>query len=140
MLFSRNHVVWILHHLQTLEEGHTPMEYSSYTELPGKRKGGTWAYFENPAGLAATITMRLEKCGFDGALVYLCYCFGRDWETVARMTGLNYYDLKRRMNRAITYISGEWPKPAPYRHYIMTKKFHRAVDLTNKFERDNIKT
>ena len=126
-VFSRRQVVWILRHLLILEEGYMPMEYSNYTDMFRVKKGGGWAYFETPVGLAATITLRLEKCGFDGALVYLCYCFGRDWEIIARMTGLNYYDLKRRMNRAITYISDEWPKPVPYRHYIMTQKFHQHI-------------
>lgn len=102
-----------------------PMEYSSYTELPTVKKGGTWAYFENPAGLAATVTMRLEKCGFDGVLVYLCYCFGRDWQIVARMMGLDYYDMKKRMNRVVDYISGEWPKRTTYREfYSHTKSRH----------------
>jgi len=101
-----------------LEEGHKPMEYSSsYTQLPGKGKGGTWAPFEGPAGLAAVVTKRLEKCGRDGVLVYLCYCFRRDWQIIARMMGLDYYDMKKRMNWVIDYISGEEPKKTTYREF-----------------------
>ena len=116
--FSRGQVVWILRHLSILEEGCLPIEYSSYTDMFRVKKGGGWASFENPAGLAATITKRLEDyCGFDGALVYLCYCFGRDWMTVARITGVDFYDMKKRMNKAIDYISGEWPKKRTYLQY-----------------------
>lgn len=133
-LFSRNHVIWILHNLLTLEEGCRPMEYSSsYTELPMKRKGGGWAPFEGPVGLAAVITKRLEKCGQDGVLVYLCYCFGRDWQIIARMMGLDYYDMKKRMNRAIDYISGAEPKKTTYREFCShTKSRSSGSNIGNK--------
>ena len=127
-LFSRSHICWVLRNLQTFEEGRTPLASSSYTELPGRRKGGSWASFEGPAGLAAVITERLERCGQDGVLVYLCYCFDRDWRIVARMMGLNYYDLKKRINLVLDYISGEEPRPYPYRHYIMTRKVADRLD------------
>ena len=117
--FSRSRVVWILRHLQTLEAGEKPGGYSSsYTELPMTKKGGGWAPFEGPAGLAAVVTERLERCGQDGVCVYLCYCFRRDWQTVSRMMGLDYYDMKKRMNWVIGYISGEETKPFSYRAFV----------------------
>ena len=128
-LFSRRHVVWLLHNLQTLEEGRLPVIYSGYTELPMKKKGGGWAYFEGPAGLAAVITGRLEKCGHDGVCVYLCYCFGRDWHIVARMMGLDYYDMKKRINLVLDYISGEEPKDRTYKEYIGHRKAQRKREV-----------
>ena len=116
-IFSRRHVVWILQNLPTLEEGRLPVTHSGYTDISRAKKGGGWAYFEGPAGLAAVITERLEKCGNDGVCVYLCYCFGRNWETVARMMGLDYYDMKKRMNNVIDYISGEEPKKTTYKEF-----------------------
>lgn len=103
-----------------------PVTYSSYTQLPMKKKGGGWAYFEGPVGLAAVITARLDKCGQDGVCVYLCYCFGRNWWTIARMMGLDIYDMKKRINWVIDYISGEEPKLFPYRHYITIRKLPKT--------------
>jgi hypothetical protein len=103
-LFTKHYIAWTLGYLLILEEGRYPVEHSSYTSLPGKRKGGTWAYFEGPAGLAALVTRHLDRCGSDGMLVYLCYCFGRDEETVAQMAGVSKDILRHWMNRAIAYV------------------------------------
>lgn len=133
--FSQRHVKWILRNLLALEEGSMPVSYSGYTDMLQVKKGGGWAYFETPAGLAATITMRLEKCGQDGVCVYLCYCFARNWWTIAKMLGLNIYAMKNRMNKVIEYISGEWPKKTTYKEfYHHTKSRGSGVNIGEKLK------
>jgi hypothetical protein len=120
-LFDERHVEMILRNLLILEQGWKLVTYSNYTDLPMRKRGGGWAGFEDPAGEAAVITKRLEQCGRDGVCVYLCYCFRRDREVVAKMMGMRLREMNRRMREVITYISGEEPKPYPYRHYIAMK-------------------
>ena len=115
--FSRQHIRWCCEHLAELETGKWPAEDSSYTALPGCKQGGGWAGFEGPAGLAAVVTQRLEKCGFDGMLTYLACAFSRQEETLAQMAGLTVDELQHRTNRVIGYCSGRKAKQETYQEW-----------------------
>jgi hypothetical protein len=109
--FSRKHIVWCCEHLRELEEGKWPAEDSSYTMLPGGKHVREIAGFEGAVALAAVVTQRLERCGYDGMLTYLACAFSRQEGTIAQMADMSVDELQRRTNRVVAYCSWSLTPP-----------------------------
>ena len=100
---TREDIEWVLTNLQDLERGLDP-DPSGVEQVAIRVRRMGWAGFENPAGLAGAVSGWLDKCGDDGLLAYLSYCFGRNEEWTARVLKMSLDRLRRRMNLAINYV------------------------------------
>lgn len=65
--FKREHIIFIIEHLEDMKEGRYPPDYK-VTGYTGKKKSGIskQAYFENPCILVAEVECRLKFTGRDG--------------------------------------------------------------------------
>jgi hypothetical protein len=118
-------VSWLLSNIEILKEGRWPD--SIFGSVTLRQRSSGWAFFETPAGLAATLEMRLEKCGRDGCLTKLVLCHGEGEYAISSMWGIPVDEMRRRINSVVNYCSGKKPKETPYRFYIM----HRKAELLN---------
>ena len=105
-------MMWLLWHLEELEDGMYPsLTGSSLDWPPTLAQGGSGAYFETVAGLLAIITQRLKRTGKDGKRLLAQVKLQLD--DFAITLYCVYQDLDQDAKLAIDYMSGRWLKREP---------------------------
>ena len=114
--------IWLLTNLRDLREGHWPSAPSSYTD-PGvsNHHARAKANFETALQWSAEITRRLEACRFDGLITLMIYAFESPEESMAKYVNTDVYEVRRRVNAVINYIS-RWNMKKPYRRQHWTER------------------
>lgn len=112
--FRRNHVLFLLQHLNLLREGSYPPsgKETGYTETGTGIKGRQFkpgGKFETAAGLAAELDLRIQKAGQDG--IFLEFIYGSDFPDkqflvahLANALGMETWDIERRIHTALSYV------------------------------------
>jgi len=113
----REQSIWLLTNLRDLRDGKWPSEPSNYID-PGVNNHHVRAKanFESTIQWSAEITRRLENCRMDGLMTLMIYAFGRPEEAMAAYTRTDVYEVRRRVDAVIRYIS-RWEMKGEYRRH-----------------------
>ena len=120
--FTRVQVLWLLHNLGSLRDGHWPPEASSYIDIfdiTGKKSGRHKAPFVTPIEYAAEIEARLEKAGLDGLILEAIECCDKSVASMASYLRMPEWAIEKRCNWALSYIASG---PARRWHDISKRK------------------
>ena len=113
----KTEVIWVLSNLLTLKAGYWPdPDWSTNGRRPRRFK----AQFVGPCELAAEVEMRLLKCGVDGFLTKQRIAWGESYRYMEQQIGIDRDRAARGVSKALSYVSGKWPKQ-PYRDYRVPK-------------------
>lgn len=122
-------MIWLVNWLPVLKEGIWPPEHreTGYIGLPGTK--GHRAPFEDPAGFAGEVNIRLSTTGEAGeALV----------DEV--QSGLELEQLSRPARRALNYISGWRRRRLSYRAWVRQVDYRAKKDIIMKRKRIHFKS
>ena len=129
--FKTGQVIWILENLTIFRLGIYPARPngSNYPDLPlvPKQRAGRGAAFERAGEIAAEIEVRLKRAGFDGFLLEAVYSWDKGEDELAEVFGMKQREIRRRISRALKYISGYRRKRCGYKDFIG----HRKVLVRN---------
>ena len=129
--FKNEQVIWILENLTVFRLGIYPARPngSHYPDLPlaTKQRAGRGAAFERAGEIAAEIEVRLKRAGFDGFLLEAVYSWDKGEDELAEVFGMKQREIRRRVSRALKYISGYRRKRCGYKYFIG----HRKVLVRN---------
>ena len=113
--FTKDELLWILPHLQSMIVGDWPPEHKE-TGYVGKsksrRKPG--AYFEPAVCVAAEINVRLKACRRDGLMLRARYCWGVSEQDLAEYFNLPEDKVVQGINSALRYCIGWKRKRTEY--------------------------
>ena len=114
--YCPSQVRWLLAHLYFIAQGYWPREgvETGYYDMAFMLKRYGNAYFVIPVTITADMNLRLDRCGRDGNLARRVLCNGWDKKEVAELKGVDVYEVQRRVNRVIAYISGVREKIRTY--------------------------
>ncbi len=117
--YRRDHVMFILEHLNTFMDGRYPPDpgQTGYSNAGWKSSINTKAPFITAAEIFAELDRRLLRCGLDWYLVHDHYERGLIVEDIATLHHMDYEDVWNRIQRAITYVSS-----GPVPRWIDTEK------------------
>jgi hypothetical protein len=127
--YTRQQVIWLLSLLPSLRDGSylpNPKE-SGYTKAPiGKSQINSKATFITPAEIYSELTNRIETAGEDGLWLEMAYSCGIEnrfviEQHIASATNSDINEIDKRVQRALTYISGKYIKERNYQDW----KYHR---------------
>ena len=127
------HVRWLLENLLLLKDGYWPPnpKDTGYTDNPQAKRNYRGAYFETPAGWAAEVEVRLNKCGKDGLLCRQCLAEGWDEQTLADLMGTHVYRIERRVTRVVHYCSGWKRRTITYTEFVQRRKLTANVQFAD---------
>jgi len=96
ILFKRDEILWILQHIELIEQGIWPPDFKTtgYTGGKRNRRFGR-AYFEIPLTIGAEVKRRIEAAGEDGKLLF--------WQVKAGVT--TFEDLESEAQCALNFMS-----------------------------------
>ena len=123
--------IWLLTNLTDLRDGKWPAESSSYVD-PGASNHHfrAKANFESAIQWSAEITRRLEACQIDGLVTLMIYAFGRSEESMAVYTKTDVYEVRRRVDAVIKYIS-RWNMKGIYRRHNWAERPVKSSTVSN---------
>lgn len=121
--FCPNHISWLLENIELLEAGRWPRdpEESGYTGGSVKQHY-QHAYFETPIQMIAEVTVRLERCGKDGALARASIGYRYDLMTLALLMNTTIDRLERRITRVVKYCSGWRRRQVTYNEFVQRRR------------------
>lgn len=124
--FQTAQVIWILENLTIFRLGIYPARPngSGCPDLPltPKHRTGRGAAFERAGEITAEIELRLKRAGFDGFLLEAVYSWDKSEDELAEVFGMKQREIRRRVSRALKYISGYRRKRCGYKEYIGHRK------------------
>jgi len=118
--FCRLQMLWLLAYLPILKDGrYPPGAATGYVDmhLESNRSPAVRASFETPAGLAAEVEVRLDRCGLDGVILKAITLWGEPPDKLAGKLNMTCEDVLRRRERALQYISGWRRRRITYRDF-----------------------
>jgi len=132
LTYNKSCILWLLKNLPELRKGEYPPNPagSSYTDIPGKVRAKSGAYYQVVAEVAAEIDMRLSKCGLDGLILEAIESWGVSHERIAKALSMPVEEVIRRAYWALSYISSgrdmRWHttkrrKSITYRDWVLKK-------------------
>jgi len=129
--FTREQVEWLLEHLELLKEGVWPPDPrgTGYTDAPARGSVNRHAPFETPCQIAAEVEARLAKCGLDRYLVEDRYIRKIPEDVLAQRLCMAEREVCRRINSALSYITGRRRKQYSYKEF----KGHRRRVPANRY-------
>ena len=123
--FTKDQVKWLLEILPLLRNGWWP-ESEDCQGAHSQR-----AYFQTPIEVAAELDARLEKTGIDGAMAEGRYTLSKPYESLAKQYNLGYDQVKRRIRRAIAYMSGWRRKIRTYKQWIEHRRSEKWTKVSS---------
>lgn len=128
--FTREQVIWLLAHLQSISEGYWPTEHEEggYVYMGGSRRSGRHrGYFETPVAIGAELKVRMERCETDG--LALDYYLSSDTTDkldlqlkLARYLDTTQKRINRRLGWALGYCCGWHRKQVSYHRYCVHRR------------------
>ncbi len=115
--YSLEQILFLLLHKALLESGRWPPEHKD-TGYTGSSKGRAYkheGYFVKPIIIIAELKARLEATGFDGKLVVERYTNGYDELDLADRHKMDYWEVVKRISKALNYCQGANRKWYSYR-------------------------
>jgi len=114
LVWCRWQMMWLLYHLEKLQDSYYPTQETNYLDWPPKMGKGakSGAYFETPCGIAAVVTERLEKTGKDGKILLLTIKALQDDSSDTLYQTYEFMDGDAKA--ALGFISGRWQKKSKY--------------------------
>lgn len=129
--FTQPQIEWGIKNLVLLKVDQWPACPEGNAERTGHSALRTEANFVKPAIIAGEIEARLEMVGRDGDLCMLCYHSGIEEYKIARMMNWDVQEVGRRIDRAMSYMSGWHRRKISYREFINHRREkHRTSKLT----------
>jgi len=132
IFFSIDQIIWLLPHLALLRDGYWPPEHKETGYFGGgKAKGGRKrAPFDTPICIATELDRRLEMVGLDGLLLEMVFMAGTPNVTqleqhIANCLRERVGSIAQRVNSALQYVSGKWPKDRSYSQFRQHKRGNR---------------
>ncbi|AQU06090.1 hypothetical protein [Dehalococcoides mccartyi] len=116
--FKRGQIEWLLKHLSLLREGIWPANHKESGYVGGNRTQRHSAFFETPCQIAAEIEARLNACGSDGFMVKALYAWGERPEIVAQAFKLDEFNMWKRVERVLKYVSGWKRKRNTFKNFV----------------------
>ena len=120
--FCKHHVLFLLVHLDVLEDGEYPPDPAPTGYIGGNKpifRAG--ARFQRPADLFSEITARLERTGMDGdTLIHEVQTFNA-----------NLLQLSQAARNALNYCCGNNRKNSSYPRWLRNRRYyHKIIQFT----------
>jgi len=119
--FTQDQVIWLLGILPLLRNGWWP-ESDDCQGAHSRR-----AYFQTPIEIAIELDARLEKTGIDGAMAEGRYTLLKTHVALAQQYRMDEEIVRRRIERAIKYVSGWKRKRFSYKAFKNRRGWRDAV-------------
>ena len=116
--FTREQIEWGIHNIKLLKTGYWVPPPKGYADRVGHTALKNEAYYIKPEIIAAEIEARLEMAGRDGSMCKHYFCDGDDERTLSIDFGCPIWRVKRRIERAMRYMSGKRRKRISYQDWI----------------------
>ncbi len=124
--YTLDQVLFLLAHKELLESGHWPPQHNDSGYI-GSSKGRAYkaeGYFVKPVIIIAELNVRLEAAGDDGELVVERYTGGYDEMDIAEWRGLDYWEVVKKIDTALSYCQGGNRKRTKYQAYKARRSFY----------------
>lgn len=126
--FCRQQMIFLLVHIGELREGKWPQDPlgGSYDIEPGKKPKQTKSPFENLSCIKAEVEVRLKKIdkapftlSADGLMLENHYGWDTTEIDLARQYKINEHEVRKRIKRALNYITGRKRKDRGYAEFVI---------------------
>jgi len=116
--FNEFQMQWAINNLALLKTGYWVPPPEGYGERVNHSTLKGEASFVKPEIIAAEVESRLEMTGRDGDLCMLHYHNGMAEYEIARLMNWDVWEVTRRIDRAMRYMSGWKRKKRTYQEFI----------------------